>query len=775
MSSNSPLLVTPETRTCYIVHLEDEQADRKRFRAAFPDISRGLIDFFSRNYWPPISSRPQHRNIPFLKMELKSCTCIEDFAKLLFPKFPDDQLTPSPIACSTLFFVLDFFVLWRADCPNQVAETVSQLLDATIDTVPFPQWLHAAFPHIPVVLLTKGQDAEVPLERNGVRAEGTEQWKYIQKSALDNPGQFVRRLQQFFPKWWEPSFSRALLEYAERDAATSWHTPGHNAGNAFGRSPFQSGFHTAYHKTFFETDLSVSVEQLGDLSEPDLDSPLRTSMQRSSEIFGTADTLFITNGTSTSNKAMLMTLLRPGECVLLDRNCHKSVHQAVVMAGAIPIYLQPAYNKALGVWVPLDEKTIVDHLSWEYPENLKPRMLILTSCTYEGVLYPISRIQAACDAAGILFYADEAWAPYLRFHPGYSTVDASGERFRFSAIDDDRGAHFSVQSTHKALAAFSQASMIHISQGFRSLFEGQASQWDWLRERFSFRRSGERSVSGCYESFRHDLLEVLRYWHSTSPNYPLLATLDRAGLQMRLEGGHLVDQRLKWARDFTNEVNQMKSGSIIELKDIVGTNRAHLYRNYMKDPLKLIIGMPTIHARDHLRKKLKEASIQWEKSGDCCLEFLITIGTFNDHVQSLQRVLRDNGDFLGRPEYDGEESEMFDWKLTASELRMLPQSAVQSGGELVELSQCEGRIGTQMLVPYPPGIPVVLPGLEVSSSVISLISKVIRDGGPHDVHGLFSDGAGNHYVKVVGAEEKGSSYDEKIANLNKFLAHQRTG
>ena len=120
------------------------------------------------------------------------------------------------------------------------------------------------------------------------------------------------------------------------EAGTSWHTPGHNAGHAFSRSLFLQGFRHEYGAMTFRADLSVSVHSLGDLSTPESRTPLADAQRLTSEIFGSAQSCYITNGSTTSNKAMLMTLLRPGETVLLDRNCHKSVHHAVVMAGAIP-------------------------------------------------------------------------------------------------------------------------------------------------------------------------------------------------------------------------------------------------------------------------------------------------------------------------------------------------------------------------------------------------------------------------------------------------------
>ena len=162
------------------------------------------------------------------------------------------------------------------------------------------------------------------------------------------------------------------------------------------------------------------MESLGDLSSPEGHTPLSEAQKLTSEIFGTAQSRYVTNGTSTSNKAMLMTLLRPGETVLIDRNCHKSVHHAVVTSGAVPRYLPARWNARLGVWGPVALEDIRHALEAPSSPTSKPRLLVLTTCTYEGVLYPVWEIARMCERAGVLFYADEAWAAYLNFHPYYT-------------------------------------------------------------------------------------------------------------------------------------------------------------------------------------------------------------------------------------------------------------------------------------------------------------------------------------------------------------------
>ncbi|HPS09598.1 MAG TPA: aminotransferase class I/II-fold pyridoxal phosphate-dependent enzyme, partial [Kiritimatiellia bacterium] len=572
------------------------------------------------------------------------------------------------------------------------------LHDLQLDGVPLTQWLYTFFPAIPkIVLTTPGAErVRVPSRR----------WVLKPREVFTGINAHLPRVQHLFRALWEPRFWHALRHYVMDEAGTSWHTPGHNAGHAFSRSLFLQGFRHEYGAMTFRADLSVSVHSLGDLSKPESRTPLADAQRLTSEIFGSAQSCYITNGSTTSNKAMLMTLLRPGETVLLDRNCHKSVHHAVVMAGAIPNYLPAHFNARLGVWGPIAMSDLIRAISDDYPEHAKPRMLVLTTCTYEGILYPVWEIARLCERHGMLFYADEAWAPYLSFHPYYTAIAANGKRVRYNAIHETTSAHFAVQSTHKTLAAFSQASMIHVSMRFKQLFESESSEWKWLLTRFAI------NGHGSYEKFSHDLHEVLRYWHSTSPHYPMMATLDCAGVQMRLEGLKLIEERLRWVKAFKQRVardcGQPEDACFVGLREVVGDAAAKAYARagYLHDPLKIMLSFRTPDACRRFKDLLRVSKIQWEKSTPVTILFLVTMGTVEDHFEYLYRAIMQMKNAIGRPECNAFDSSVAE--AVNGQTTVLPRDAALCDGELMELSQTEGRISSQLLVPYPPGIPVFL-------------------------------------------------------------------
>ena len=543
-----------------------------------PVVEYGLTDAF-RDFCHDTFDTTGPLDYPPLRLVVANS--VDDMARRLFTSMgPRAVLTEQGRACC-LFLIDD------------------ELLGVRVEGLPLRDWLKLFFPAVPKVVLTRPghPDVALPMRR----------WAKKDASVLEQPSRHHERIVHLFKSFWMPRFGMALKQYVRGKAGANWHTPGHNGGRAYANSPFLRGFNDSFGNTIFRTDLSVSVESLGDLSSPEGHTPLSEAQKLTSEIFGTAQSRYVTNGTSTSNKAMLMTLLRPGETVLVDRNCHKSVHHAVATSGAVPRYLPARWNATLGVWGPvaLDDlrKALGEAERAGTKDGSKPRLLVLTTCTYEGVLYPVWEIARMCERAGVLFYADEAWAAYLNFHPYYTFGRGKGDMVRYNAVNETCGAHFSVQSTHKTLSAFSQASMIHVSTRFKQLLEEDSSPaFRWLRRRFSLRGRGS------YEKFSHDLHEFLRYWHSTSPHYPFLASLDFAGVQMRLEGLKLVDERIRWTAAFrkrvADECGRPENECFAGLDEIAGHGVDWRAAGYMKDPLKIVLMLRSARACATFRKAL---------------------------------------------------------------------------------------------------------------------------------------------------------------------------
>ncbi len=261
--------------------------------------------------------------------------------------------------------------------------------------------------------------------------------------------------------------------------------------------------------------------ELGDLLVHE--GPALRAQQEAAAIFGAEKTYFVLNGTSSSNKIVLSALVAEGDLVLFDRNNHKAAHHgALFIGGGIPIYLETDRN-AHGLIGPIfheafDEAAIrakirchplvADKEAWRRPRPF--RVAVIEQCTYDGTIYDarliVEKIGPLCDY--ILF--DEAWAGFMKFHPIYAGRFAMG----LGDLGPERPGIIATQSTHKQLASFSQASQIHIKDRH---IEGQ-------RRRIEHRRFNEFFMLHA----------------STSPFYPLFASLDVGAQMMKGKSGEVL-------------------------------------------------------------------------------------------------------------------------------------------------------------------------------------------------------------------------------------------
>src|SRR5437660_2343524 len=219
-------------------------------------------------------------------------------------------------------------------------------------------------------------------------------------------------------------------------AKDQWHTPGHSSGESLRGSPWANDFYEFMGEHVFDADLSVSVPMLDSLMEPK--AVIAEAQAKAAKAFGAKRTFIDINGTSTANKVIFQTLLAPGEKLILDRNCHKSVHHGVVLSGAHPVYLDSSLNRKYGLYGPVPKKALLSAIQ-RHPDA---QALIITSCTYDGLRYELPPIVEAAHKRGIKVIVDEAWYGYARFHP----------QPRPTALE--ARADYPAHSAHTVLAAF---------------------------------------------------------------------------------------------------------------------------------------------------------------------------------------------------------------------------------------------------------------------------------------------------------------------------------
>ena len=191
----------------------------------------------------------------------------------------------------------------------------------------------------------------------------------------------------------QPPFFKALLDYAE-DGSYSWHCPGHSGGVAFLKSPIGQMYHQFYGENMLRADVCNAVEELGQLL--DHNGAIGESERNAARIFNADHCFFVTNGTSTSNKIVWHHTVAPGDVVVVDRNCHKSILHSIIMTGAVPVFLRPTRNH-YGIIGPIPKSEFEPArirakiarnplLKGVDAKMVQPRILSLTQSTYDGVL-----------------------------------------------------------------------------------------------------------------------------------------------------------------------------------------------------------------------------------------------------------------------------------------------------------------------------------------------------------------------------------------------------
>jgi ornithine decarboxylase len=329
----------------------------------------------------------------------------------------------------------------------------------------------------------------------------------------------VSRLKQYADTLKTPFFG-ALVDYAE-EGNQLWTCPGHNGGIFYRRSPIGRIFVEHLGEAVFRDDIDNSVLDLGDLLVHE--GPALQAQKEAAQIFGAERTYFVLNGTSASNKIVLSALVAEGDLVLFDRNNHKAAHHgALLLGGGIPIFLETDRN-AHGLIGPIDYEAldeerirekircnplVKDATAWQRPRPF--RCAVIQQCCYDGTIYSadviLEKIGGLCDY--ILF--DEAWAGFLKFHPLFKGRFAMG----LDRLGPEDPGIIATQSTHKQLASFSQASQIHVKHAH---IRGQ-------ERRVEHRRFNEAFLQHA----------------STSPFYPLFASLDVGAQMMKGRSGEVL-------------------------------------------------------------------------------------------------------------------------------------------------------------------------------------------------------------------------------------------
>jgi arginine decarboxylase len=601
-----------------------------------------------------------------------------------------------------------------------------------------------------------------------------------------------------------PPFFRALVHYAA-DSSYSWHCPGHSGGVAFLKSPVGQMFHQFFGENLLRADVCNAVDELGQLL--DHTGPVAASERNAARIFNADHLFFVTNGTSTSNKIVWHSTVAPDDVVVVDRNCHKSILHAITMTGAIPVFLTPTRNH-YGIIGPIPK----EEFRWENIEKKiaahpfakdakgRPRILTITQSTYDGVVYNVEDIKEMLDGKIDTLHFDEAWLPHAAFHNFYNGMHAIGKdtlRCKESMV-------FSTQSTHKLLAGLSQASQILVQDSLTRKLDK-----DVFNEAFLMHMSTSPQyaiIASC---------DVAAAMMEPPGGNSLVEESIREALDFR-RAMRKVDNEYGdswWFKVWGP--NNLADEDVGERSDwiIRGGEKWHGFGNLaegfnMLDPIKATIITPGLDVDGDfadwgipaaiVTKYLAEHGIVVEKTGLYSFFIMFTIGItkgrWNTMVTELQQFKDDYDknrplwrvlpEFVAKfPRYEREglkdlcdaihgiyktydiarlTTEMY---LSDMEPAMKPADAFARMAhrdiDRVEIDKLEGRITSVLLTPYPPGIPLLIPGERFNATIVRYL-QFAREfnekfpGFETDIHGLVKDesnGKPRYYVDCVRSTE----------------------
>ncbi len=456
-----------------------------------------------------------------------------------------------------------------------------------------------------------------------------------------------------------------LIKYS-RSKPTVFHMPGHKLGEGIPKELLDN---------LTKIDLT-EIEGTDNLHYPE--GIIKEAQELAAKAFGAKKTFFLVNGSTCGIHAMIMSTCKKGDKLIVARDCHKSVINAMIMVGVNPVYIKPRYNKEFDISTIINIKDIENAIK----QNPEAVGVFLTRPNYYGLCCDIEKISQIVHSNDKILMVDEAHGSHLKF----------SNKLPISALE--AGCDLSVQSAHKTLPALTQGAYLHI--GSNSINIGRLEQ-------------------------------VLRMIQTSSPSYIIMAFLDIAREIMDTEGEKRINLLLDYLCEFNNRLSRLQNLKIIDEANLkeCALDKTRLTINFKS------IGLTGFEACTILRKKY---NIQVEMAD---MSNVVCIATISDRRESFENLISALNDIhssckgkkiladihsvdLNIPIQGIELSEIF----TCESLK-------------INLKDAVGRISKDLITPYPPGIPVICPGEIFTNEVTQYLIEIVNSGGI--VNGVESD------------------------------------
>lgn len=508
----------------------------------------------------------------------------------------------------------------------------------------------------------------------------------------------------------------------------------------YGRSDFY-GFHMPGHKrrqelgiTSFPNPFSVDITEIEGFDNlHHAEGILRDSMEQAAQIYGSDRTYYLVNGSTCGILAAISAAVPEGGTILMARNSHKSAYHGVMLRGLKALYVYPEIFEEYGIQGGISAEKIDRILKEQGKREIGA--VFLTSPTYEGIVSDVERIAETVHSYGLPLIVDQAHGAHLAFGEGTGKGRREGRLFARSALE--LGADVVIESVHKTLPSLTQTALLHIR--------------------------GSRIDRECLEFY-------LRVYQSSSPSYLLMASIDNCIQYMDLEGRKRLEKYGRRLEQWMERAEEWKCLWILD-DSVIGSKAAA-----DRDLSKLVVGI-----RPHVRRELGEKTAE-ENGGReryngtwlaaevrerfhlepemCCDRYVIFMTSLMDSEEGLLRLMealctidrelcekaaeenkREGTEESKREDEKGAElaaqdSRLFTWTRD-TEVRMNMSEAIRRPGRRIRLEQAAGLVSRGFLTVYPPGVPAIVPGEEISREALQMILSNRRLG--LTVEGIYED------------------------------------
>ena len=483
-----------------------------------------------------------------------------------------------------------------------------------------------------------------------------------------------------------PFYNEAKL-IAKKDISR-FYTPGHSGGNGLKNSETGKEFHKYFGENIFKHDISVSENGLGSIMDHSLFFCECEKMIARS--YGCKEAFISVHGSSNSNEILISSLLNSGDKVIIDRNAHKSIIQSIILSESNPIFIDPNYDSEFDILLPGKESDIIRIIE----KNTDAKLIIFTCPSYEGVMYNLRKIIEIVHSYNIKVMVDQSWGGHMHFHYDYYPDAIMCE------------ADYVVISFHKILTSFSMASVILVNDP-------------------------------DFDNIRNEFINNYFMYSGTSVFYPTISSMDISRRIMSIEGKRILTIIRIWYDHINlalldiDNINVLDNDQIMSYyndNEKVGIDYSKLTVSYFRTGL----------SKQQMIDLFKMNSIVVEKINEYSFTIILSPGTNRTMSNKLISTLKSIKKIKGKRE------EMMHCKnYDNMEIKMTPNEAFKTKGEWIDPENAINRISASLIVPYPPGIPFIIPGQKITQTMVNTILSLMENNNTA-IHGII-----NKKMKVV--------------------------